>query len=443
MHSAILTNSTELVSAVATEYVRCYERELSISVPRDPGSIESPVEFIIEAIEKDCSRSLHSLLSIGIFRENINSRSRTGTTPLEAAVKNFRKIPHRNNVSQNNVPQNKLNSLHIEVLRTVIIKGANILQKLQTSQELSSVTNMPYRGFSNNSMINEKNNSRNQHQNNIENENIIQRIGYPDNIFALAAMCGSVEAIRLLLFSCPTPTAVCVLRSMKIKNMQHSLLSSVYIPTSFSKSPLVTATTAAATSFTSSSFMAGNNQNEYKNENGSGTGFYFGIALFHSNPLLYAAAVGDADCLSYLLTTAFSSLNNYISHNSSPNSIQTNEQEKTKTKAIESYGECTPLSIAVLTSNTDVIHLLMAHNTNIFTRLRAPVGGTDSTIDLATDFGGCVGCLEDALYSTILCQQVIVRESEEQGQGDALSDRVRKSNSITKEVEVRAEHLFE
>jgi hypothetical protein len=92
LNRAILTNVSETVAAVASHYVHYYEQvilvidecsipTMSSGIARPSGAIKvdkgnrKPVDFIIQAIKHECSKSLHCLLLIPTFQLRINDSS--------------------------------------------------------------------------------------------------------------------------------------------------------------------------------------------------------------------------------------------------------------------------------------------------------------------------------------------------------------------------------
>lgn len=323
LRQAILMNSCEFVGSVAKEYLHYSERGVS---PPDSGELNKAgisacdgqrdlVNFIILAIDQGRLKSLHSLLAIPSFRECINNPSVQGVVPLEAAVRRF------SGMCDVTTPADTSTAFHLDVLRTLIRQGADVFkilpQKIQQTWTLNPTFQTSENAF-------------NQAHSSLALNRRAQCghvLVHPDNIFALAASCGSLHALQFLLLS--VPEGKCIL----------------------SRAPK----TSRGSSSSSSSSILGGDDN----------GFFFGYNRFHSSPLVHAISNGHTQCLQYLLDSSFSELVNYKS-------------KECITKLPEfgpsSPEECTPLSIAVLTGDLRAIEMLLRNNACPSVRLRSPPG---------------------------------------------------------------------
>ena len=414
---AILMNSSETVAAVAAEYVRYYEQKTSMnilagnsidqhsgttmisSIPESNviSALESkgfkilpPVDFLIEAIRRGKLKALHTLLSIPLFRQNINTTSSSGYTPLKAAVRNFKNIPH----VEGSLDSTTL--FHIDILRTLINHGSDISRSLESAQQ--SAPN--YKNEQEIDQIKIKEGMKNGSRNGAiaskaipigvgNNKNMERQImgknkyEYPDNIFAYAALCGAIEAIRLLLYSYPAALCIiCNTHSQLIPHTQYVRDTKSYVQNSYLTSVI------SSESFQDNMGRWGCNdtsrERNLRNDDGrrgervtqvagTGTGsggFYFGSTRYFSNPLTHAISAGNVLCLQYLLTTPFSQLINLISCSSQHTGTITSHLS-----ALESHNsESTPLSVAVQTCNEEMVEILMRSNACPTIKLKAAAG---------------------------------------------------------------------
>ena len=323
MRQSILINSFDIVTLVANQYVHYYERmpcEASVTQQqKDKNGVSElrlpdPIEFIIFAIEKECKNSLHSLLSIPMFRQSINNISSAGVSPLEAAVKRFAD-------SAVSVTVCAATAFHLDILRTLIRQGADPLKSRITSSPIPNNKDLKVEPgpelSTEHSLF---------HQIFLRNVTHDALVSQPDNMFALAASIGSLHALRLLFNSIPAGKCI---PSMKIKTNNSDPLNC-------------------------------ENSND-----GSFNGFFFGYNRFKSNPLLFAVANNHIACLQYLLDTSFSNLINY-------RSVENVIFQSNTTQGVPC--ECTPLSVAVLTGNVAMVNLLLASGANPSVLLSLPNG---------------------------------------------------------------------
>ena len=425
---SIFMNSPEAVAAVAAEYVRVYEQIIAMrasasskkrlhdrnlstvefeedivnsALESEGSKIPRPVDFIIEAIRRGKPKALHILLSIPLFRQNVNSSTHLGYTPLQAAVKNFQNIPAMEGSSDSST------LFHIDILRTLIRQGADPLGTIKNiCDRENAIYNDNGEKLKDHIKINEVKNdagkngrgtsptttSENMNPNDFE---------YADNIFAFAASCGAIEAIRLLLYSCPA--AVCIIcspHSQMISHTQHLQKTQSYVESSYLTSVIVENSSRQIRGKMGSIYgyddMSGNRHHhstqnsvggEGKQLGGSG-GFYFGPTRYFSNPLTHAVSAGRLLCLEYLLTTPFAQLINLVSDSSPYNKIPrtcmlyTSSQGRANYQAIE----CTPLSIAVQRDNTEAVKILIGSKACPSIRLKAATGAANEERFLRLSF---------------------------------------------------------
>ena len=410
---SIFMNSPEAVAAVAAEYVRVYEQiiairlrasskiplhngtlstseirehSISLAMESDGSKISQPVDFIIEAIRGAKAKALHILLSIPLFRQNVNSSSFRGDTPLQAAVRNFQDIPNAEASSDSTT------LFHIDILRTLIRQGADPLRTIQNICHKKTICPDDYgEKLKTKIEINEWKNDVGKNGRGTSSRTTSETVDYndseySDNIFAFAASCGAIEAIRLLLYSCPS--AVCVICSphnqmifpSQYVQKTQSYVQSTYLPSSIAEN----GSRGGTRSSRCDDDVVGNRYHHSSQNSvesgahkivGSG-GFYFGPTRYFSNPLTHAVSAGHLLCLEYLLTTPFAQLINLVT-DSSPytkiprtSMLHTSSQERATSQAIE----CTPLSIAVQSSNTAAVKILVGSNACPSIRLKAATG---------------------------------------------------------------------